>query len=183
MGKTRRNKKRRYEWGPEETNEAVSVDHALTYWKARPYKDVWVRRTDEEMERAEAEADAQYEEDIRRFALDNRISEAMARKHTTFPSWSFHAQPTITRRFVGVSYRKRVPITREEAITDAKENYAKRFRDGYLSDGGNKAYKRLSKKTVRRASKEMIRAYMKYGEYDKPTPGDHLGKVHIWSVW
>ena len=183
MSRTKRNKKRRYEWGPGEANEAVSVECALNDWKALPYVHVYVRRTDEEMERAEAEADAQYEEDIARFARDNRISEAMARKHTTFPSWSFHAQPTVTRYRPSTQYRKRVEITREEAIANAKESYAKRFRDGYLSDNGNKYYKHLNKKTVRNASKEMIRAYMKDGDYDKPTPGDHLGKVHIWEVW
>ena len=53
----------------------------------------------------------------------------------------------------------------------------------YSTNIANKYFKRLNKRTVRKAGKDMIRSYMKYGDYDKPTPGDYMGKKHIWSVW
>lgn len=80
---------------------------------------------------------------------------------------------------------ERIPVSREEVVAEAKTSWGKYNRDGgRWGNGGARAYwRKLTNKAVRTETRKLINSVMKDEDYDKPYPGDYLGKKYIWSVW
>lgn len=165
-------------------NRARYIDEEVVDWKNDPFKSVRRKRTEEEMIEAQAKADAYYEERCVEYAKRHWISVAKAKTAIRRNPWSNIEHLAVPRYPVAKHTRDIVPMSKEEAIKYAADYYDVWERDGKYSESGrNKFYKKLNKKTVRNNSRRMISKIMKGEDYDKPYPGDYMGKKHIWSVW
>jgi len=128
-----------------------------------------------------AAADACYEADCR-----------AVQKQFWYPStdsvqyeWYLRSLPPCWRYSVSKFYYRSVTITLEEELDDARADYAKRTRDGYHNETGQRtAYKTLSKCTIRQAVRRLEHNILRDELWDYlPYPDTYLGKKHIWDVW
>jgi len=128
-----------------------------------------------------AAADACYEADCR-----------AVQKQFWYPStdsvqyeWYLRSLPPCWRYSVSKFYYRSVTITLEEELDDARADYAKRTRDGYHNETGQRtAYKTLSKCTIRQAVRRLEHKILRDELWDYlPYPDTYLGKKHIWDVW
>lgn len=139
------------------------------------------RKTDEQYAVDVAAADARYEADCR-----------AVRKTYWYPStdsiqytWYLSSLPDRWRYSVSKFYYRKVTITLEEELAEARADYAKRTRDGHCAESGHRtAYKTLSKETIRQAVRRLEHKILRDEQWDHlPYPDTYLGKKHIWDVW
>lgn len=156
-----------------------------------PTRSVKIRLSDEEIEAENNRRWKEYHDMVDKYAKENNLSLEQARKATVRRTytWINLSQDTLVIPEpwpCGRHQYVRVEVTKEEVIEDTKRDYAKHKRDGHWNDTGcNKAFKQMSKRHVRtewRNAKQQILKDEDY-DYDKPYPGDYMGKKFIWSVW
>lgn len=142
-----------------------------------------IRKTADEYQRELAAADARYEEDCR--AVRKIYYNCWNDPDSIGYKWYLRALPAKYKYYVSKYRYEDAPIDIDGEIAEAKRKYAKRTRDGYCNETGrNKAYKTLSKETVRQAVKRLENKIVKDDDWDHlPYPDTYLGKKHIWDVW
>ena len=163
------------------------LTNELTAWKERPTARVRIKRTEAQMLEANRQADACYEERILALAKSKHISIKDAKVYCDKSLWSgvYLSYVSVYRYPVRDYYMATVTVTREEVVAGAKSWYDKQSRDGKGNDacGLRKSWREMTKKAVRRETKKLTHAIVREEDYDKPYPGDYLGKKYIWSIW
>jgi len=170
-------------------SESVYVDEQLNYLARRVakygdiYNQVRIRKSREEYESEVAKEKARYEEDCRQ--VRKRYWYCCNNPDSFMYSCYLSALPKSYRYYVSKYRYEYRPVDWDAERKDAKTQYAKRTRDGYCNETGrNRAYKTLSKETVRGAVKRLERRIVKGEEWEHlPYPDTYLGKKHIWDVW
>ncbi|PHS22210.1 MAG: hypothetical protein COA84_13660 [Robiginitomaculum sp.] len=159
----------------------------IHWWKRNPTRTQRIKRTEAEMVEANRIADEEYEKRVTELAKERGISRELAKLYRGICRWTGirSGRPTLSRWYVGNYRFVRIPISYDELVNKTKIDYAKFNRDGSRwHDHGKRAYWReLTNKAVRRETKKLVHSHMRGEEWDKPYPGDYLGKKYIWSVW
>jgi len=167
------------------------INRNLERHKIHPYRTVKVRMSKDEIKAENDRRWKEYHREVAKYAEENNLSIEQARKATRkvkfiFNFWS-QSRLIIPEPWpcFGYNYVK-VDVTEEEVIEEAKRDYAKYKRDGRWNETGRNTYfKQLNKKRVRnewKKAKHQILRSEDY-DYDKPYPGDYMGKQHFWDVW
>lgn len=180
---------RRSSW-TDENSIVQHINRDLAYHNRRPYKDISVKRTKEEIDEENARRWKEYEVDCRLYAKRMGISidaaKSAKKRFVSFIGREYFTPviPLPTPCFSKKSVR--VEMSDEEVIEEAIRAYKKHHRDGHWNETSrNKYFKYLAKHEVRnewKKAKQKILQSEDY-DYDRPYPGNYSGKKHFWSVW
>ena len=159
-----------------ELSEARFID---TYVDRYYYTTVTTRKTDKELVEENKAADESYKDRC------NNVAEFLGISVEEVQKLMANGDYLVLRDIVFTYKRERVATQSVEDLRkEAKAAYAKKSRDGYLSDSSpNKFYKYLCKRDIRAKNKILVRSILKSEEDTCAYPSDAEGKRFIWSVW
>lgn len=160
----------------DEINEVAYINDALDHWKRHPQKTVKVRKTAEQYKADTIKADEEYRDQVNHLKKATGWAAIHYRLTGELPFYP---------RYVSRYNYYIVDVTREEAIAEAKEEYAEMTRDGrYCETGIKTGYRKDTATKLRRKNRRLCKKVMKGEVYDEqPFPDRKDFKYCIWNWW
>lgn len=187
---SRTNRKHKMRWWRDWTRKA-HVDNAVAYWTLRPYEHKKVRKSKEQYEREVEWSLKDYEKRCAEYAKKHNMKaeDVPEHKEPRRYFWSgekiYMVRAVDLPRYVGKYEYKQVPLSKEEVIKRANEEYDSFSRDGKFNETSrNKGFKNDAKKHVRNRNKRYCQDVMKGLDHENEAyPIRKEGKQFVWNWW
>lgn len=158
---------------------------ALDCYHCNSTRLIKVRKTEAAYKADLAKADAEFDEAHRIAKCSTGLEAIRYRATGRTVIYDYRGYKVYDKRIVRDYYYVDVPITYDDIIKEAKNDYARLFYDGHWSETNcNTGYKNASKKSVRRKNKKLCSDIMRGEDYDiKSYPDYDMEKRRFWDWW